>query len=184
MPRFSVSLAVSFAVDNRQLAIDNRSVGLEKLVESQIQEAMASGAFDNLEGAGRPLPPPSDAEKLAGDNWMGFKVLQNGGMVPEWLALGREIERDGDELARREAAYLEPCDAAGAHRSPEDLARAASHALVCYESLAREIRKKQERFNFNAPGPRSQRPPLWVEYHLDRLRGRFPWPEGPEGCPS
>ena len=151
-------------------------MGLEKLVESQINEAIASGAFDHLAGAGRPLPPPSDAEKLAGDHWMGFKVLQNGGMVPEWLALGREIERDCEELARRERIYLETCDAASEAR--EGLDRAAAHALARYETLAHEIRKKQERFNFKAPGPRSQRPPIWVEFHVERLAGRFPWSAG------
>ena len=154
-------------------------MGLEKLVESQIQDAIRAGAFDNLEGSGRPLPPPSDAEKLAGENWMAFKVLQNGGMVPEWLALGREIERDLELLARREAVYLEICEAAAVNSLSEGLTRAAAHALDRYSMLAREIRKKQERFNLTAPGPRSQRPPIWVEHHVDRLRSCFPLPQPP-----
>ncbi len=149
-------------------------MGLEKLIESQIQEAMAAGAFDNLPGAGRPLPPPSDWEKLAGDNWMGFKVLQNANMVPEWLDLGREIERDLAELSRREARYLEICDAARTAENAAGFERAAAHALSQYEELAHTIRKKQERFNFKAPGPRSQRPPIWVEYQLERLLAAFP----------
>lgn len=144
-------------------------MSLEKLIESQIQEAIAAGAFDNLEGAGKPLPPPSDAEKLAGDNWMGFHVLQNGGMVPEWLGLGREIERDLDQLARIEARYAALCEAV--RDAEEGLGGAITRELARYETLAREIRKKQERFNLKAPGPRSQRPPIWVEHHLQRLAG-------------
>lgn len=69
-------------------------MSIEDLIESQIQEAIAAGAFDNLPGAGKPLPPP-EAEPLAGTNWLGFKVLQNGGMLPGWLGLARHGERPG-----------------------------------------------------------------------------------------
>jgi hypothetical protein len=41
-----------------------------------------------------------------------------------------------------------------------------------YEKGAREIRKKQDRYNHDAPGFRTQRPGLWVEYHLERLTTR------------
>ena len=59
-------------------------MSIEDLIESQVQDALAAGAFDNLPGACKPLSPP-EAERLAGTNWLGFKVAQNGGMLPGWL---------------------------------------------------------------------------------------------------
>lgn len=145
-------------------------MGLEKLIESQIQDAMAAGAFDNLEGAGKPLPPASLADQLAGDNWLGFKMLRNANLVPEWLGLGKEIEDDLAELERMEHRYRETCLAAMSSASPAAFGQSIARQYAAYEELARAIRKKQERFNQKAPGPRSQRPPIWVEHHLKRLR--------------
>lgn len=147
-----------------------RDVGLEKLIESQIQDAMSAGAFDNLEGAGKPLPPPTLAEQLAGDNWLGFKMLRNANLVPEWLGLGKEIEDDLAELDRMESRYRMTCAAAMASSSPGSYAATLGQQYRAYGEFARAIRKKQERFNDKAPGPRSQRPPIWVEHHLKRLR--------------
>ncbi len=149
-------------------------VGLEKLIESQIQDAMAAGAFDNLDGAGKPLPPPSLADQLAGDNWLGFKMLRNADLVPEWLGLGKEIEDDLAELDRMEGRYRETCIAAMSSSSPATHGETIRRQYAAYEEFARAIRKKQERFNQKAPGPRSQRAPIWVEHHLKRLRSYTP----------
>lgn len=145
-------------------------MSLEKLIESQIQDAIAAGAFDNLPGAGQPLPHHSDAEKLAGENWLGFKVLQNGGLVPEWLGLGREIELDLQGLAVLEERYHSLLEAPTRELEPDAHRRAIDYTFGQYETLAREIRRKQDNFNLKAPGHLSQRPGLWVEYHLARLR--------------
>lgn len=147
-------------------------MSIEKAIEGAIQDAMAAGAFKNLPGEGRPLAWSAEAEALAGDNWLGFKMLQNGGYLPEWLNQGREIELDLEKLALIEKNHGEYCDSA---RSPEDWARVASlvdRLRSRYEEKAREIRKKQDRFNYDAPGIRSQRPAIWVEYQLERLRNR------------
>ena len=155
----------------RERVLYTACVSLDRLIESQIQEAMAAGAFRDLPGAGKPLPP-TDAEKLAGENWLGFKVLQNGGMLPEWLTLGREIELELQALDRLDAEHSRLVEAA---RERGDWARyqsAIAYAEQRFGEQARELRKKQDRFNVKAPGPRSQRPGIWVEFHLDRLRQR------------
>jgi hypothetical protein len=146
-------------------------VSLDQLIESQIQDAMAAGAFSNLPGAGKPLPP-TDAEKLAGENWLGFKVLQNGGMLPEWLTLGREIELDQQALERLDAEHSELVNAATASGDWRRFEAAIAYAERRFAERARELRKKQDRFNVKAPGPRSQRPGIWVEFHIERLRQR------------
>jgi len=151
----------------------NARMGLEQLIETQIQEAMEAGAFDHLPGAGKPLAW-SDLERLAGDNWLGYKVLQNGGMLPDWLGLARDIERDQEQLTSLDQRHAALCESAVAEGDwPRYLP--GLHSLVSrYEELARELRKKQDRFNMNAPSLRSERPAIWVEYHIERLRARMP----------
>ena len=146
----------------------NFGVSFEKAIEGQIQEAMAAGAFSNLPGEGRPLAW-SLAEQQAGDNWLGFKMLQNGGYLPEWLNLGKEIELDLERLAVLDRNHAEYCEGARVPSDWERIGPAVDRLRLKYEDLARAIRKKQDRFNHDAPGMRSQRPGLWVEHHLERL---------------
>lgn len=147
-------------------------MSLEKTIEGAIQEAMAAGAFNNLPGEGKPLRLSRDNEAFAGDNWLGYKMLENGGHVPEWLNLGREIELDIEKLTLIDRNHQEYCDSV---KTPEDWVRlggAVARLRAKYEEKAREIRKKQDRYNFDAPGFRTQRPGIWVEHHVERLLQR------------
>lgn len=159
-------------IDSLQPFFENSDVGFEKTVESAIQDAMASGAFENLPGAGRPLNF-GQGDALAGDNWIGFRVLQNGGMLPEWLELAREIERDLTRLEQIDAEHAALCAAASVPGEAAAYAGLIARARASYEDLARSLRKRQERFNHEAPGIRSERPAIWIEYHLGRLDGRL-----------
>lgn len=153
-------------------------MSLDKAIESQIQDAIAAGAFENLPGAGKPLPA-ADHEQMARESWLGFKILQNGGMLPQWLGLGQEIEGDFERLAQLEmqfASLVELCARTGEWGRNEPGLR---HAFGRYHDHARDLRKKQDNFNLNAPGIRSERPGIWVEHHLGRLRGRL----RAAGCP-
>ena len=90
---------------------------------------MAAGAFDNLPGRGKPFVWNNEAESAAGDNWLGFKLLRDGGYLPEWLNLGREIEIDLEALAvidrsagdPQEAGPFQPRCAGRAHAASGDL---------------------------------------------------------------
>ena len=77
---------------------------LEDLIDARIRAAAAEGAFDNLPGQGKPLPPEDDPE-----NALINRVLKENGAVPEFVSLSRELERlraelaeTGDRTARRE----------------------------------------------------------------------------------
>lgn len=146
-------------------------MSIERAIESQIQDALAAGMFDNLPGAGKPLHL-GDGDGLAGDNWLGFRVLQNGGMLPEWLNLAKDIERDRERLDRLDAEHASLCQAAARSGRPDGYRDSISRVRACYEELARSLRRRQERFNHDAPGIRSQRPAIWVEHHLERLDRR------------
>lgn len=145
-------------------------MGFRGPVESQILEAMAAGVFDGLAGAGKPL----DLDEAGGGNdWAAFRVLRNNGLLPDWLMQGRAIERALGRLAdvdrEHEAACALPRPGPEAEASRRE---AIARERARYAALAHEIRAMQERFNREAPGVRSQRPEIWVEYHLGRLDRR------------
>ncbi|MBV0912697.1 DnaJ family domain-containing protein [Anianabacter salinae] len=63
------------------------------LISAKIREAEARGDFDNLPGAGKPLPKVSDP-----DNAVLHRILQENGAVPELVSLSRELARLRAEL--------------------------------------------------------------------------------------
>ena len=60
------------------------------IAERKIREAMARGEFDNLPGAGRPLPE-EDLSGVPEELRMAYKVLKNAGCLPPEVELRREI---------------------------------------------------------------------------------------------
>ncbi|OAI41109.1 hypothetical protein AYO38_04630 [bacterium SCGC AG-212-C10] len=153
-------------------AVTLAGMSWESMVEQKIQEAMDAGAFDNLKGAGEPLPIRYNESMLAGDMWMAFRVMQNGGLLPAWLELAREIERDIEGLQRfadRHARHV--ASAARDGRWPQ-WRSAISTARDNYEEAARKVRRKQDRFNVEAPALVNERPALWVDRELERLDER------------
>lgn len=73
------------------------------LINQKIREAEQEGAFDNLEGAGKPLPQVDDPE-----NALINRLIKENGGVPEFVSLSRELERlrqelrDADDRTRRQ----------------------------------------------------------------------------------
>ena len=63
------------------------------LINARIAAAEKDGAFDNLEGAGKPLPPCDDPETA-----VLTRILKDSGAVPEVVALSRELARLREEL--------------------------------------------------------------------------------------
>ncbi|MGY3437566.1 MULTISPECIES: DnaJ family domain-containing protein [unclassified Marinovum] len=63
------------------------------LITARIREAEAEGAFDNLPGAGKPLPACDDPE-----NALLNRLVKESGGVPEFVSLSRELARLREEL--------------------------------------------------------------------------------------
>ena len=63
------------------------------LINQKIREAEEEGAFDNLEGAGKPLPREDDPE-----NALINRLVKESGGVPEFVSLSRELSRLREEL--------------------------------------------------------------------------------------
>ncbi len=137
-------------------------------MESQIQEAIAGGRFSGLPGEGLPLPV-DPLETLAGSDWLGFHVLRQGEMLPDWLDLARDIERDEQRLAAIRERFIETSRLSGDLDAwAEDAGRLK---LIVDEFVAhgRRLRKKQDRFNLMAPGAATQRPGIWVDQKRRQL---------------
>lgn len=64
------------------------------LIDQKIREAEAAGEFDDLPGAGKPLPPEDDPE-----NALINRLIRENGAVPEFVSLGRELRKLREELA-------------------------------------------------------------------------------------
>ena len=74
------------------------------LINAKIREAEANGEFDNLPGAGKPLPKVDDPE-----NAVLNRIIKEHGGTPEFVTLSRELralreelERTTDQVKRRE----------------------------------------------------------------------------------
>ncbi len=73
------------------------------VADRKIQEAMEDGAFNRLEGTGRPLPEDNNPYEDPAQR-MAHRLMKNAGITPEWIAEGREIDR---EIRRPDAATPE-----------------------------------------------------------------------------
>ncbi|MBO9409871.1 DUF1992 domain-containing protein [Shimia sp. R9_1] len=63
------------------------------LINQKIREAEAAGEFDNLAGAGKPLPKEEDPE-----NALINRLVKESGGVPEFVSLSRELAKLREQL--------------------------------------------------------------------------------------
>ena len=91
---------------------------IHTIAERKIQEAMEDGLFDNLPGSGKPLVIDDDPLTPAHLR-LTHHILRNANVVPEWIALEKEIE------AAKSAAlgFLERWESARARRMEAGQAR-------------------------------------------------------------
>lgn len=71
---------------------------LDSLAETHIRSAAERGVFDDLPGAGRPLPE-DDARKVPPELRAGYRLLKNSGHLPPEVEQAREIRELRDLLA-------------------------------------------------------------------------------------
>ena len=93
------------------------------IAERKIQEAMEEGAFDRLEGTGRPIsldenPYEDPAQRMA------HRLLRNNGFAPAWILESKDLDADIGWLRMPWRARLEPGELA---RRVADLNRRIGH---------------------------------------------------------
>ena len=70
---------------------------LHLIAENKIRAALRDGAFENLPGTGKSLPPEDDANVPA-ELRLGYHILKNAGMLPVEMELRKSILRLTDLL--------------------------------------------------------------------------------------
>ena len=151
------------AEEPAQAAAARREQERADLIEQRIQEAMANGEFDNLPGRGKPLPAQTNpyldpAQALA------FGLLQNNGLVPEWIERDKEIRQELE--AARERLRL-----AWQQYQVNPSGEATWQAAVTrFEEEMIKLNRKIDHFNLIVPIPSNQRFRLRLDEELRRVR--------------
>ncbi|MFJ9363452.1 DUF1992 domain-containing protein [Nocardia sp. NPDC101769] len=68
-------------------------LSFESWIDKQVREATERGEFDNLKGAGRPIPPGAADEDWWLRNYLKREGLGGDALLPESIILRRERER-------------------------------------------------------------------------------------------
>ncbi|MDJ0782681.1 MAG: DUF1992 domain-containing protein [Desulfosarcinaceae bacterium] len=71
--------------------------GFEKIVEDRIRKAQREGAFNDLDGSGRPLDLAEDSH-IPPDLRLAHKILKNADCLPPEIELKKEIQRTEELL--------------------------------------------------------------------------------------
>jgi len=71
------------------------------IAERKIIEGMEEGAFDHLEGAGKPLDLSENPFEDPSDR-LAHRLLKNNGFAPDWIEEAREIEAESRRLRERD----------------------------------------------------------------------------------
>ncbi|MDF2835054.1 MAG: hypothetical protein K0Q63_694 [Paenibacillus sp.] len=96
------------------------------IAEEKIKEAIRNGEFDDLPGAGKPLPP-DDMDGVPEELRVSYRLLKNAGVIPEEMQLRKEMTTLGD--------LISAC-ASGSER--EKLQRELSIKKLRYQSIMSE----------------------------------------------
>jgi DnaJ family protein C protein 28 len=135
----------------------------QALVEQRIQAAMANGEFDNLPGAGKPLPLNENPYLEPGQAWA-FDLLKRNGFAPEWIERGKAIRRELEQARRRLCAAWEMRQGNPA-REPHWQA-----AVGRFEETLHKLNRKIDVFNLIVPALSAQRERLQLARELQRVK--------------
>ncbi len=76
---------------------DDPLVGIRRRVDDALEQAVADGEFDDLPGSGKPLSFDQNPHVPA-DLRTAFRLLNDAGMAPHWIELGRRVQHEIDGI--------------------------------------------------------------------------------------
>jgi DnaJ-like protein len=120
------------------------------IAERKIREAMEQGAFDRLEGEGRPIAlsenPFEDASLR-----MGHRLLRNNGFAPAWIEESKDIDAQR-QILESDAARIRARNEAGADREWFD------RKMQDIRDRTAALNRRIADFNLKAPTASVQKP--------------------------
>jgi hypothetical protein len=165
--------------------LNEREDRFRAIAERRIQEAITDGEFDNLAGMGQPLRV--DENPYVPEDWrLAFKVLENAGVVPDWVALAQELDAEteawrrygDDHFATLRARLAQAVAQPGAlRRLREEIAtlkamhrRATEH----HAALLADLNRKIHYYNAIIPSDSLQRATFLPEAEMRAWEDRLP----------
>ncbi|TMC17221.1 MAG: DUF1992 domain-containing protein [Chloroflexi bacterium] len=127
----------------------------EDYVSEQIREAQERGAFDNLQGMGKPLN--LDDNHYAGDKAMGYNLLKSNGFAPKEIELAKEIRTEFERVEAKVAKLRHQGRALRSRRVPPFASeKRAFNTMVEktaseYEKILQELNRKILTLNLMVP---------------------------------
>ena len=141
---------------------------IDRLVEDLITESMANGEFDNLDGAGKPLPNRVDYNPYT--DFTTHKINQimvETGFAPEWVQLQKDIREAKEKLRDERKKTRQKLGPAPLSEKKHDIWMAYCERLRNDE--VRTINKMIEKFNLIVPNMNNQLFQYKFETDVDKI---------------
>ena len=149
-----------------------------------LEEAIASGDFDQVPGRGQPLKLQGNDLLVPTSHRLFLKVLKNTHVVPEWIYLGRTAEALINDLHcqinyhKERMHRLRTNSITGRATDFKSVFQAAhkvhEHYRSEFEMLAEQVQRHADRFNATAPAG-AQRLAFDASTFLERFDQIGPW---------
>jgi hypothetical protein len=154
-----------------------RRRAVRDIVEQRIEEARAEGKFNNLSGAGQPLPR-DDSDVWAGDRALAYHLLKSNDVAPPELERGREIDQEMGRAEDMLRALRHYRDTLAARRAVFASDRRAYNIQLDaterrYEQTLQAINSNILSLNIIAPAALHRRA-ISIERRMNAFRAEFP----------
>lgn len=164
---------------------------IEIIADRKIRDAQDEGAFDNLEGQGKPLHLESDP-RVPPEQRAAYRMMKEARLLPDWIQLDKEIRHKEEQWHERverfaqaqegERRRLEALRSRGIER---ELDRRRDVFLVEAARSLREVNQAIERLNLIVPTTTRQRMVIDIRTRMEALEARFPaGAPRPAGAPA
>ncbi len=150
------------------------------IVEEQILKAIGDGTMKDLPGVGKPLRLDDDPHTPT-ELRLAHKLLKENDLAPEWIVMGREIERQRDLLRQNmqrgmkaykgalgDAARLS--DAEQSSRRRERAEATWRTAQQAFDEAIQHLNRAILAYNLKVPPGIDQKPLLDLQRELQRLQ--------------
>lgn len=162
----------------------------EDAVEKQIREAMARGEFENLRGKGKPLD--LGGNPYAPKDWqLAYKMMQDAGVVPDWIEHGKEIRADLETLMAwlaKQAQWQRERAAKARQLAPHKMIAEHKHLATVREQIvtkfrerARALSQEIDVFNLKAPPGIPHFTRVRIEEEIEKFQAACRSNDRPEG---
>lgn len=145
----------------------------EDLVENQIRKAMEKGEFDNLEGAGKPIPLEENPYEPVGMRMVN-KILKDNDFAPYWIELGKQIDHEWEKIQRDIENFKKYSTMVlGEKRTKAAIDRFESKKNYFYYEKEMEIEKISKKildYNLHCPTFRLGRANIIIEEEINKIK--------------